>query len=197
MWRLLGWWDPNCEGNEPLPLLPSVIQPDPLALFEVAGAHQKAVFKRLLSVMKPEPSSALRKGFRNQSQNGFSFLSGRREDTSVSYGDEGDSLLGHVLGHGGSLDSLYPQCLRMRRDNTSSSTGAHLSFLSSTLGGPELDDALAFFAKFEASGVDFLDDEKDRECSRRANHEVRVTDCCVCVCCALSFPLTGWNGDIV
>ncbi len=170
VWRLLGWWDPNCEGNEPLlSLLPSAIQPDPLALFQVAEAHQKAVFKRLSSVMKPEQPSALRKG--------FSFLSGgRRKDASgSSHGGEGDSLLlGHVLGHGGSLDSLYPQCLGMRREKPASMGGAHLSFLSSTLGGPELDDALAFFAKFESSGVDFLDDEKDRENSRRANHEVRT-----------------------
>jgi hypothetical protein len=197
VWRLLGWWDPNCEGNEPLSLLPSVIQPDPLALFQVAGAHQKAVFERLSSVMKPEPGALRKEGFRNQNQNGFAFLSGRRKDTtttttttttSVSSSSSSSSyaLIGHVLGHGGSLDSLYPQCLGMHRDKSSSSSstststststgggGARLSFLSSTLGGPELDDALAFFAKLESSGVDFLDDDKDREYSRRANHEVR------------------------
>jgi hypothetical protein len=161
VWRLLDWWDQNCEGNESSSLLLSVMQPDPLALFKVAENKQKVTYKRLAGMMKPE-NGALRG--RSQTQKTFSFLSGRKAANPKC--DEGRSMLELLLGHGGTLDPLY-QCSSIKPVANN-----ELSFLSSTICGPELDDAMAFLSSFEAS--EDIPEEKNQECARQANHEVPV-----------------------
>jgi len=160
IWRLLGWWDQNCEGNQPSSLLLSAIQPDPLVFFEVAKDKRTSLFKALSKKMRPEPQSLRR---RSEAQKAISLFS--RKKSSSATCDESSSALNLLLGNGGALDRLYGLSSTARKHIE----GSKISFLSSALCGPELDDAMAFFSTIETSE----ETPENMGCSTKADQLLR------------------------